>query len=394
MTLEHVPQGDTALREFRLPGEELVKARIQEVDNFRKLVRHHLIEGTDYGTIPGTDKPALFKPGAEKVAKLALLADTYEIIAEVRDWDRPLFSFTVKCQLKTIEGPPHVLISEGLGECNSYEAKYRYRRAAPGCPECGQETIIKGKEQYGGGWLCWKNKGGCGAKWPDGAEEIERQEVGKAENEDIFSQVNTFLKMAKKRAMTDATLSAGRLSDIFTQDTEEMPRETSAATASPPVVTVTPREPAKPQEATGGRHAWMVQCPEHKQDWFKGGKMKAFAHKPAEDGGKWCNRDPMIAALAMEQVAEGMETLDWEGHQVRNWLTDAFDAQWTEMPPEQHIEAMEAMAVMVKDKPASEGNEVQPLNASPPQSDEPEPSEPETQEDEVQALFGAPQDEA
>jgi hypothetical protein len=42
------------------------------------------------------------------------------------------------------------------------------------------------------------------------------------DNEDIFSQVNTLVKMAKKRALVDATLSAGRLSNVFTQDIEDM----------------------------------------------------------------------------------------------------------------------------------------------------------------------------
>ena len=33
------------------------------------------------------------------------------------------------------------------------------------CPNCGKDAIIKGKEEYGGGWLCYKAKGGCGAKF-------------------------------------------------------------------------------------------------------------------------------------------------------------------------------------------------------------------------------------
>ena len=37
-----------------------------------------------------------------------------------------------------------------------------------------------------------------------------------------YTLVNTILKMAKKRALVDATLSAGRLSNIFTQDIEDM----------------------------------------------------------------------------------------------------------------------------------------------------------------------------
>lgn len=42
----------------------------------------------------------------------------------------------------------------------------RRREPSPDCPKCGtNEHVIKGKEEYGGGWLCWKSKGGCGEKW-------------------------------------------------------------------------------------------------------------------------------------------------------------------------------------------------------------------------------------
>jgi len=38
--------------------------------------------------------------------------------------------------------------------------------AAVKCPTCHKEnTIIKGKPEYGGGWLCYSKKGGCGAKF-------------------------------------------------------------------------------------------------------------------------------------------------------------------------------------------------------------------------------------
>lgn len=34
------------------------------------------------------------------------------------------------------------------------------------CPECQSTgTIIKGKEEFGGGYVCWKKEGGCGAKF-------------------------------------------------------------------------------------------------------------------------------------------------------------------------------------------------------------------------------------
>jgi hypothetical protein len=49
----------------------------------------------------------------------------------------------------------------------------------------------------------------------------------RVENDDVFSLVNTLLKMAKKRALVDAALSAGRLSEIFTEDQEYTPADES-----------------------------------------------------------------------------------------------------------------------------------------------------------------------
>ena len=203
-----------------LPDEQTIRHDLEAIRQFQAIVRNALTEGHDYGTIPGTPKPTLLKPGAEKMAKLLGLADHYEIMHSVEDWDRPLFRYLVKCQLVSIK--TGVIISEGLGECNSMESKYRWRDSKRKCPECEAEAIIKGKEEYGGGWLCFGKKGGCGAKFFDGAPEIEDQEIGRVENDDIYSQVNTILKMGKKRALVDAALSAGRLSELFTQDIEAL----------------------------------------------------------------------------------------------------------------------------------------------------------------------------
>jgi len=203
-----------------LPDEEQFKHDMQAINRFQQIVHKTMIVGLDYGVIPGTQKPTLLKPGAEKIAKLLGLSDQYEILDKAEDWDKPLFRYLIVCRL--IHLASGSVISEGLGECNSMESKYRWRDSKRKCPYCGAEAIIKGKREYGGGWICYGKIGGCGEKWPDGDPDIENQEVGKVENEDIYSQVNTILKMAKKRALVDAALSAGRLSDIFTQDVEDI----------------------------------------------------------------------------------------------------------------------------------------------------------------------------
>ncbi len=211
-----------AVPEFNLPDESKVRERLTAIAAFRDLVRHELEPDVDYGVIPGTPKPTLLLPGAQKITKLLQLADTYDILREIEDWDRPLFAYTIKCQL--IDMASGQVIAEGLGECNSYEGKYRWRQGQRSCPKCGAEAIKKSK--FGdGGWYCFDKLGGCGAQFPLGDDAIEKQKIGKVPNDDIFSQVNTILKMAKKRALVDAALSAGRLSNIFTQDMEDMKRD-------------------------------------------------------------------------------------------------------------------------------------------------------------------------
>lgn len=198
------------------------KKRIAELQEF---VKEYLVENEDFGVIPGTKKPTLLKPGADKLCEIYGLSDDYEIVSAYsrEDWDRdpPLFDYTVKCILtsKRTGG----IVATGIGSCNSYEARYKYRESARKCPKCGNETIIKGKEEFGGGWLCWAKKGGCGAKFNDGDAAIESQKAGKVPNEDIASLKNTVLKMSQKRSKIAATLSATRSSGVFSQDLEDIP---------------------------------------------------------------------------------------------------------------------------------------------------------------------------
>lgn len=231
-----------------LPDEQTFRHDIEAINRFQQVVHSAMIKGQDYGVIPGTTKPTLLKPGAEKIAKLLGLADEYEILNQQESWLPPgFFRYLVKCQLKHIA--TGAIISEGLGECNSMESKYRWRESKRVCPVCNADAIIKGKGEYGGGWLCYKKQGGCGAKFDDGDTSIESQQSGRVENDDIFSQVNTILKMAKKRSLVDAALSAGRLSDVFTQDIEDMPNTESAP---PPQPQATTSKSSPPKEKSNG----------------------------------------------------------------------------------------------------------------------------------------------
>ena len=244
------PTTDLALsnHDFTLPSRSHVQATLQQVEEFRALIHSELREGPDYGTIPGISKPTLLKPGAEKIAKLLGLADTYEITDKTAEWERGLFQYEVRCSLVSIRTGQ--IVAQGVGECNSYESKYRYRDAKRKCPECGVEAIIKGKIEYGGGWVCFGKIGGCGAKWGNGASVIVSQTMGRVLNEDPADQVNTILKMAKKRSLIDASLSVGSLSNLFTQDLEDMPSPPQSAQAPQAGASNPPASAPPPQTAS------------------------------------------------------------------------------------------------------------------------------------------------
>ena len=192
-------------------------------------------DGGDYGTIPGAGKKrVLLKSGADKLCELYGLYDEYEIQA-VEDFDTNLFYYKIKCILKSRRDDSTV--GTGVGSCSTYESKYRWRDSQRKCPKCDAATIIKGKDEFGGGWLCWAKKGGCGAKFKDDEKSIMNQVIGRVENPDLHDTVNTVLKMAKKRAKIDAVIAVTRSSGIFTQDLEEM----QPATAKPVEVSTEPK---------------------------------------------------------------------------------------------------------------------------------------------------------
>lgn len=190
-------------------------------------MQNSMIEGIDYGKVPGTDKPALFKPGSEKLSVLFQLDIQPR---STKTWG-PGEHLTVETAATVFHIPTGARMGYGEGLCTTRERKYRYRRAGRKCPECGQETVIKGKEEYGGGWLCFLKKGGCGAKWPDGDEAIEGQEVGDVENPDLPDMWNTVIKMSAKRARVDAVLAVTGASALFTQDLDERGDATGNADA-------------------------------------------------------------------------------------------------------------------------------------------------------------------
>ena len=261
---------------------------LQLVKEFQRTVQDLMVRGHDYGVIPGTgDRATLLKPGAEKILKLLGLADQYVIMDSVEDWNRPLFRYLIKCQAVNVN--TGVVIAEGLGECNSMESKYRYR---------------------------WEGTGS------------DRHRI---ENDDIYSQVNTILKMAKKRAMVDAALSVGRLSDLFTQDLEDLPGVGRGSDA----------------QTTGD-----LVCPIHNVAFFQSEKMRSPAHK---QGKEWCNFRP---SMFDEQVKEWADRAGQSSEEVWAYASALGGAtQWSKLTLAEigqvlkHLEEL-AMAAAPEETPA------------------------------------------
>ncbi len=205
-----------AIHEHAFSAENLKR----NVDIVRSCMEAVMRPNHHYGKIPGCgDKPALLKPGAEVLSMAFRFAPTFSV--DQTDMGNGHREYSVTCSLA--HGPTGGYIGQGLGSCSTMEGKYRFRKAERSCPECGQEAIIKGKPEYGGGWLCYAKKGGCGAKFQAGDDAIEAQVVGQVEQGNPADYYNTCLKMAKKRAFVDAILTCTAASDVFTQDIEENP---------------------------------------------------------------------------------------------------------------------------------------------------------------------------
>lgn len=239
-------------------------------------MRSVMKEGVHYGTVPGCgDKPMLKKPGAEVLCLLFQLASSYQI--EEREGPGGHREFRVTCTL--VHAPSGTFCGQGIGICSTMESRYRWRKSERCCPTCGGAFIIKGREEYGGGWLCFAKKGGCGAKFRDGDRAIEAQETGRVENPDLADCLNTVIKMAKKRALHDAVLTATGASELLSTDMDdfvepaeqERPREKPKPGANERLKQrVRPATDPQPQEAPTTRETAWARLVKHARElWGK-----------------------------------------------------------------------------------------------------------------------------
>ena len=126
-----------------------------------------LYRDIDFGMIPKTKKPSLFKSGAEKVIAAYGLLQHYTIESKLEQMgDDPFFYYVIRCDLVRVGNDGHEYVfTSGIGSANTKE----------------------------------KRNGFNGA----------------------FDAANSTIKMAQKRAMVSAAVNIGALSSMFTMDIED-----------------------------------------------------------------------------------------------------------------------------------------------------------------------------
>lgn len=153
---------------------QAVQVAIQKINTIQATLKSVLVADKDYGLIPGCGKkPALLKPGAEKIQMALGLLIEYTLIKSTEDFESGFFSYTLKAVAK--DARANTVIAEGVGHCNTKEKKQKVKS--------------------------------------DTTEDAKRQTA--------IDKANAVLKMAKKRAQVDCILTVASLSDIFTQDIED-----------------------------------------------------------------------------------------------------------------------------------------------------------------------------
>ncbi|KKN10021.1 hypothetical protein LCGC14_1040760 [marine sediment metagenome] len=207
---------------------------VDQVNRIQEVMRQVMKKDIHYGVIPGTKKPTLYKPGSEKILVTFHFGIGELIIEDLSSDDHIRYRVITPI----VHIPTGRVMGHGIGECSSEEEKYQWRR--PVCDAEFDETDIDRRREV------WKKYRG-------------RPEKVKQVRTNPPDQANTILKMAKKRAQIDGTLTTTAASDIFDQDIEDLSPEQRGDDRQAPAPpqrqsqqappTQPPAQDAPPQEA-------------------------------------------------------------------------------------------------------------------------------------------------
>lgn len=262
------------------------KERIRQLQEF---VASQMVKDVDYGVINGTERPALLKPGAEKLTMMYGFTVEMDVTQRVENWDKGFFHYEVQCTLRNKRNG--IIEAMGFGSCNSMEARYRYRWVWPNeVPDSVNKANLPKKK--------FKGK--------KGQELVKYRMV----NDDPYTLVNTFLKMAEKRAHVDAILKATRSSGLFTQD-EDIIRDTNVVDGD----VVDQEPPANRGKATGGRGSRSSGRRSQSGQQQEGGRTKDQSDRR------------ITGDEARELVKYAADRFGWSKEQLVEWFRDFMQIQ-------------------------------------------------------------------
>lgn len=181
-------------------GRSLTASDMREQVNLvQEVMKAVMKPDVHYGIIPGCKQPSLYKAGSE------VLLATFRIAVSVHVEDLSTDD-CIRYRVRTVgtHAPSGIVVGEGIGECSSNEAKYKWRRCYI---QKEFDTTPESRRRIK--YIEWNGK------------VYENMEV----RTDPSDVANTILKMAKKRAQIDMTLTATAASDCFSQDLEDLPEE-------------------------------------------------------------------------------------------------------------------------------------------------------------------------
>ncbi len=179
-----------------------VQDTLQTARTIQTVMQSVMKENVHYGIIPGCKQPSLYKAGSEALLSTFRIA-VEPLVEEFTSRDERgrvrEIRYRVKCVGRHI-GSNHE-VGFGVGECSTGEDKYAWRRAV-----CDEEYDAADETDRRIKWGKWQNK----------VQQTKQIRVSPAD------MSNTVLKMAKKRAQIDLTLTTLGCSDIFAQDLEDL----------------------------------------------------------------------------------------------------------------------------------------------------------------------------
>lgn len=216
------------------------KGALAQVAAIQQIMAQVMKEGTHYGVIPGTNLPSLYKSGSETLLSAFKIAVEPEAEA-IRDGDH--ITYRVNCVGRHMASG--IVVGIGVGEASTAEEKYSWRSAV--CQEEYDDTPETHRRK----------------KWMKGKYDKQTGSVGPAVSvlqvrTNPADLANTCLKMAKKRAQIDLTLTCLAASDCFTQDIEDLPPEylegMSAEEIKAAQTAKNNKYQAKPKSGNGGSY--------------------------------------------------------------------------------------------------------------------------------------------